>query len=285
MIENRIKTVLLLGLLTGLLLGVGWLIGGYQGMSIGLVIALGINFVSYWFSDKIVLMLYGAKPAGKEYGYLHEIVADVAKKADIPKPKVYVITTPQANAFATGRNPQHAVVACTTGILDLLDRDELKAVIGHEISHVKHRDILIGSVAAAIAGVISYVAFMARWAAIFGGFGGRDDERGGGALELLVLAIVTPIIATLIQLAISRSREYLADEGGAKITKMPLKLASALEKISGSVQRHPFAAHASTTSTAHLFIANPFKGMGLLALFSTHPPVAERARRLRMMKV
>ncbi len=285
MIKNQLKTAVLLGLLTGLLLGVGWLIGGYQGLTIGLVIALGINFVSYWFSDKIVLMLYGAKPAGKEYAWLEQMVAQLASHAGLPKPRVFIVSTPQANAFATGRNPKHAVVACTTGILQLLDKDELRAVLGHELSHVRNRDILVSSVAAAIAGVISYVAMMARWAALFGGFGGRDNERGGNVLELIVLAIITPLVATLIQLAISRSREYLADASGAKLTRQPLQLASALEKIAGSVRHHPFAMHASTTSTAHLFISNPFRANALLALLSTHPPTAERVRRLREMRV
>lgn len=284
MMENQLKTVLLLGLLSGLLLGVGFLIGGVQGLTIGLVFGLGFNFVSYWFSDKIVLALYGAQPAGKEHDELQQIVADVARAAGIKKPKVYVIKTPQANAFATGRNEKHAVVACTTGILELLDRDELCAVIGHEISHVKNKDILIGTIAAGIAAVISYVGMIARWGAIFGGFGGRD-ERDTNLLELLVLGIVTPLIALLIQLAISRSREYLADASGARITKMPLKLASALEKISGSVKTHPFAAHASTTATSHLFIENPLTAEGFFALLSTHPPVKERAKRLRGMKV
>ena len=285
MIKNQLKAAALLGLLSGLLLFVGYLIGGYQGLTIGLIFALGFNFISYWFSDKIVLALYRAKPVTGQYKYVEEMVAEVAKSASLPKPRVYIINTPQANAFASGRNEKHAVVACTTGILNILDKDELKAVIGHEISHVKNKDILISTIAAGIASVISYVAMMARWAAIFGGFGNRDNERGGNVLELIVLGIVTPIIATLIQLAISRSREYLADESGAKITKMPLKLASALEKIHNSVQHHPFAAHASTTATAHLFISNPFRGKSLLAFFSTHPDVKERVRRLKLIKI
>ncbi len=284
MLKNQLKTVALLGLLSGLLLGVGYLIGGYQGLTIGLIIALAFNFISYWFSDKIVLALYRAKPAGKEYDYLHTMVKELATKANIPKPKVYIINTPQANAFATGRNPKKAVVACTTGILQLLTKDELKAVLAHELSHVKNRDILVSSIAAGIAAVISYVAFMARWAAIFGGFGGRDRE-GSNIFELLVLGIITPLMATLIQLAISRSREYLADASGAKLTGQPLHLASALEKIAGSIQHYPFAAHASTTSTAHLFISNPFRNAGLMHFFSTHPPTEERVKRLKEMKL
>ncbi len=284
MINNQLKTVVLLGLLSGLLLGVGWLIGGYQGLTIGLIFGLGFNFVSYWFSDRIVLALYRAKPADREEYYnLHRIVESVAERAGLPKPRVYIIDTPQANAFATGRNPQRAVVACTTGILSLLDKEELEGVIGHEISHVKNRDILVGTIAAGIAAVISYIAFMARWAAIFGGFG--RDERDSNGLELLILGILTPIIATLIQLAVSRSREFLADESGAHVTGKPLALARALEKISGSVQHHPFAPHASTTATAHLFISNPFRNVGWLHLFSTHPPTAERVRRLKQINV
>ena len=284
MIPNQLKTVLLLGLLSGLFLFVGWLIGGYHGLTIGLVIALGFNFISYWLSDRIVLALYGAKPAGKEEHYnLHRIVEGVAEKVQLPKPRIYIIDTPQANAFATGRNPKHAVVACTTGILNILDKDELEAVIGHEISHIKNRDILVSTIAAGIAAVISYVAFMVRWAAIFGGFSRND--RDSNVLELIVLGILTPIIATLIQLAISRSREYLADESGAHITKKPAALASALEKIAGSINHHPLAPHASTTSTAHLFISNPFRNIGWLHLFSTHPPTAERVKRLNQLKL
>jgi heat shock protein HtpX len=283
MLPNQLKTALLLGLLGSLFLFVGYLIGGYQGLTIGLIFALGFNFITYWFSDRIVLALYGAKQAGKEEYYnLHRIVESVAQKAQLPKPRVYIINSPQANAFATGRNQKRAVVACTTGILNILDKDELEAVIGHEISHIKNSDILVGTIAAGIAAVISYVAFMARWAAIFGGFG-RDDRDSNG-LELIVLGILTPIIATLIQLAISRSREFLADESGAHITQKPLALASALEKIAGSVHHHPLAPHASTTATAHLFISNPFRNLGWLHLFSTHPSTADRVKRLKELK-
>src|SRR3989344_269034 len=281
MSNNQLKTIVFLGLLSGLLLAAGWLIGGTTGITIGLGIALVTNAGSYWFSDKIVLALYRAKPADeKEYKHIHQMVEELAAKARIPKPRVYIINSPQANAFATGRNPEHAVVACTTGILQLLTKEELRGVLGHELSHITNRDILISSVAAGIAAVISYIAFVARWAAIFGG--GRDRENNG--LELIVLAIVTPIIATLLQLAISRSREYLADSSGAKLTGHPEHLATALEKISGSVKAHPFEAHASTTATAHLFISNPFRVNAFLNLLSTHPPAEERIRRLRAMK-
>ncbi|HLC74921.1 MAG TPA: zinc metalloprotease HtpX [Candidatus Nanoarchaeia archaeon] len=281
MSNNQLKTIVFLGLLSGLLLAAGWLIGGTTGITIGLGIALVTNAGSYWFSDKIVLALYRAKPADeKEYKHIHQMVEELAAKARIPKPRIYIINSPQANAFATGRNPEHAVVACTTGILQLLTKEELRGVLGHELSHITNRDILISSVAAGIAAVISYIAFVARWAAIFGG--GRDRENNG--LELIVLAIVTPIIATLLQLAISRSREYLADSSGAKLTGHPEHLATALEKISGSVHAHPLAAHASTTATAHLFISNPFRANAFLNLLSTHPPAQERVRRLRAMR-
>jgi len=262
-------------------LGAGWLMGGYQGLTIGLIIALITNLGSYWFSDKIVLAIYRAKSADKtEYTYLHQMIEELAAKAHIPKPRIYIINSPQMNAFATGRNPEHAVVACTTGILQHLTRDELKGVLGHELSHITNRDILISSIAAGIAAVISYIAFIARFAAIFGG--GRD--RDNNVLELLVLAIITPILATMLQLAISRSREYIADSSGAKLTGHPEHLASALEKIAGSVKAHPLAPHASTTATAHLFISSPFRANAFLNLLSTHPPADERIRRLRAMK-
>ncbi|MBS3138375.1 zinc metalloprotease HtpX [Candidatus Woesearchaeota archaeon] len=279
--HNQLKTVLFLSLLSGLLLGAGWLMGGYQGLTIGLIIALITNLGSYWFSDKIVLAIYRAKSADKtEYTYLHQMIEELAAKAHIPKPRIYIINSPQMNAFATGRNPEHAVVACTTGILQHLTRDELKGVLGHELSHITNRDILISSIAAGIAAVISYIAFIARFAAIFGG--GRD--RDNNVLELLVLAIITPILATMLQLAISRSREYIADSSGAKLTGHPEHLASALEKIAGSVKAHPLAPHASTTATAHLFISSPFRANAFLNLLSTHPPADERIRRLRAMK-
>jgi heat shock protein HtpX len=279
---NQLKTAFLLALLSGILLGVGWLIGGYEGLTIGLLIALGFNLVSYWYSHKIVLMLYRAKPAGSEHARIDIMLEELARKAKLPKPKLFIVTTPQMNAFATGRNYANAVIACTTGLLQALDENELRGVLAHELSHIKNRDMLVSTVAAGIAAVISYVAFIARWGAIFGGFGGRNDRNN--VLELLVLAIVTPLAATLIRLAISRSREYLADESGAKITGEPQHLASALQKISSSVQQHPFRSHSSTTSTAHMFISNPFKGRSLFHLFSTHPPTTERVKRLESMR-
>ncbi len=286
MIRNKIKTALLLGALTGLLLLIGGLAGGQTGLLIGLVLALLMNFASYWWSDKLVLMMYHAKEADKKtQAKLYQVVKDIADEARMPLPRVYIIDTAQANAFATGRSPKHASVAVTTGILDLLTEKELKGVLAHEMGHVKNRDILISSAAAMIAGIISYIAAMARWTAIFGGFGGdRNREGGGNILELIILAVIAPLMAVIIQLAISRSREYLADETGAKIIKDSASLARALEKIEASVKSHPFQKIGATKATAHLFISNPFSGKSLLKLFSTHPSTAERVKRLRAMK-
>ncbi len=285
MLKNQLKTVLLLGLLTSLFLIIGALAGGRTGLLIGLLFALGMNFVSYWWSAKIVLWMYKAKEAdAKEYAHLYTIVKEIAHTAGLPLPKVYIIDTPQSNALATGRNPEHAVVAVTTGILQLLTKEELQGVLAHEMGHVKNRDILISTIAATIAGVISYVAMIARWGAIFGGLG-KDGERGNGLIELLVLGIIAPLMAMIIQLAISRSREYLADETGAKLVKDPQALASALEKIEKNVAHYPFQAVGSTQATAHLFIANPFKGGVWLSMFSTHPKTELRCKRLREMKI
>ncbi len=286
MIQNQIKTVLFLGGLTGLLIAIGGLLGGRSGLLIGLLFAGILNFVSYWFSAKIVLWMYKAKEAErKEQALVYSIVEDIAKKASLPMPKVYIIETPQSNAFATGRNPDHAVVAVTRGILQLLTKEELCGVLAHELGHVKNRDILISTIAATIAGVISYIAMIARWGAIFGGFGGKDNERGGGLIEILVLSIIAPLMAMIIQMAISRSREYLADETGAKLVKDPEALARALEKIEKNVAHYPFQAVGTTNATAHLFIHNPFKGKSMLNLFSTHPATEARCQRLRSMKV
>jgi len=285
MIKNQIKTVFLLALLTGLLLGVGQLLGGSSGLTIAFAFAIIMNFGAYWWSDKIVLAMYHAKPVTENTApKLYKIVKEVTHLVNIPMPKVYIIPTMHSNAFATGRSPKHAAVACTQGILNLLNENELKGVIAHEISHIKNRDILISSIAATIAGVIAFVAMMARWAAIFGGFGGRD-RNGGGLLELLVLAIVTPIIATLIQLAISRSREYLADESAARTLHSSEGLASALQKLHSDIKQKPLRAMSTTESTAHMFIANPFKGGGFLSLFMTHPPMEKRIARLRELRV
>ncbi len=276
---NQLKTVIFLAALTGILIWVGsfW---GYSGMTIALILAIIMNFVSYWFSDKIVLSIYKAREVQeKDCLRLYKIVKEAASLADIPIPKVYTINSSHSNAFATGRNSKHAAVACTTGILDLLNDDELKGVIAHEISHIKNKDTLIQSVSATIAGVISYVALMARWAAIFGGYG-RDND-GPNAFELLVLAILTPLLASIIQLAISRSREFLADESAAKMLHDGLGLASALERLEEDIKRKPLRPISTTETTAHLFIANPFSTKGIVNLFSTHPPMEERIRRLR----
>lgn len=278
---NQIKTIILLSLLTGLMLIAGYFIGGNYGITIAFAIAILMNFGSYFYSDKIVLRMYRAQQAKKsEYPKLHKIVEEVSKNAGIPKPKVYIVPAENANAFATGRNPKNAVIACTQGILKILDDTELKGVIAHEIAHVKNRDILVATIAATIAAVISYLAMMARFAAIFGGM--RDD-RGGNGLSLLFLAILTPIIAVIIQLAISRSREYLADSTGAHFTKEPKALASALHKLEQANKNNPILF--GNTATSSLFITNPFSARGLVSLFSTHPAMPERIKRLNEMKI
>lgn len=282
MIKNQIKTVLLLGLLTGLLLGIGQLLGGRTGLLIGLVFAIIMNFSSYWFSDKIVLAIYRAKEASKEqYPKLHSIVEEVSLASNLPKPKVYIIPSEASNAFATGRNKKNSVIAVTKGILQLLSKEELKGVIAHEMAHIKNRDILISTIAATIAGVISYIAFMARFTAISGGMGGDRDR--GSALQLIALAIVAPLIALIIRLTISRSREYLADETGARIIKNSSPLANALEKLHHSARATPL--RFGSEATSHLFIVNPFTRKSLLNLFSTHPDINERIKRLQQLKV
>ncbi len=279
---NRLKTLVLLSVLAGILMGVGYLIGGTSGLTIGLVLAILMNFGTYWFSDKIVLKIYRAQEVKKkDMPEYHKTVEEITKAAGIPMPKLYIVPSDAPNAFATGRNPNHAAVACTKGILSLLTKEELKGVLAHEVSHIKNRDILITTIAATIAAVISYVGFMARWAAIFGG-GGRDDNRNN-LLGIIVLGIITPLIAMLLQLAISRSREYLADETGAKTIKDPKALASALEKIEKGIKLHPMRFGSPATSS--LFIENPFSAHGMMALLSTHPPTKSRVERLRRMKV
>ncbi|MAG60243.1 protease HtpX [archaeon] len=285
MIKNQLKTAALLAALTAIFLLIGGAIGGRTGLTFALIFAGGMNFVSYFWSHKIVLKLYKAKEADEnQYSELYSMVREIASSAGLPVPKVYIVNTQQANAFATGRNPKNAVIAVTTGIMQLLSRSELKGVLAHEMGHVKNRDILVSSVAATIAGVISYIAMMARWAAIFGGFGG-DRDRSGGIIELLVLAIIAPIMAMIIQFAISRSREYLADETGAKLIGDPYSLATALEKIEANVKHHPFQRMGSTEATAHLFISNPLKKSNFLEMFSTHPTTSRRVNRLRDMRL
>jgi len=280
--ENRIKTVLLLAGMTVFLIVIGKLLGGRTGMYLAFILALGMNFFSYWFSDKIVLKMYGAQettPA--DVPQLHQIVEELAREAGIPKPRVYIISDDSPNAFATGRNPEHAAVAATQGIMRLLTPVELKGVLAHEIGHVRNRDILIQTIAATMAGAIMILADMARFGAIFGM--GRDDEEGGGAgiLGVLVMSIIAPIAAMLIQMAISRSREYLADETGARLSHNPESLARALEKLALGVQRAPMDA---SPATAHMFIVNPLTGSTLMNLFSTHPPIEDRVARLRAMR-
>lgn len=279
MINNQIKTALLLGLLTGLLLFLGYLIGGNTGIFVGLVLSILMNFGTYWFSDKIVLMMYKAKQVDKNHE-LYKLVEGIAKEARLPMPKVYIIPANNLNAFATGRSPKNAAVAATEGIIRNLTKEELKGVMAHELSHVKNRDTLIATIAATIAGVISYLAYMTRFAAMFGN---RDNENSGNIFALLGLAILTPIIATIIQLAISRSREYIADESGARMIKNPEALARALEKLELHNKAHPMMFGSPATSS--LFIVNPFRGQALLNLFSTHPQVQERVKRLRALKI
>jgi len=280
---NTIKTALLLGALTGLLMLIGGYFGSQQGVIIAFIFAMVMNFGSYWFSDKIVLRMYKAQEVSEgQAPELYSIVKDLALKASIPMPRVYIIPGDAPNAFATGRNETHAVVAVTEGILRILNREELEGVIAHELTHIKNRDILIGSIAATIAGAIVMLAHMAQWAAIFGGVSRDNDEEGGGGIfGLIIMAILAPLAATLIQMAISRSREYLADDGGAQISRKPYGLASALEKMAGASQVIPMKVN---PSTAHMFIVSPLTGRSLMNLFSTHPPIEERIARLRGMR-
>jgi len=272
---NSVKTVLLLGGLSALLLAIGELLGGSGGLMVAFVIALIMNFGSYWFSDKIVLRMYRAQEVGPDHP-LSRVVARLTQRAGLPMPRVYVIPTLSPNAFATGRNPQHAAVAATEGILRLLDEQELEGVLAHELSHVKHRDILISSIAATLAATIMMVARMAQFAAFFGG--GRDDDRGGSnPIALLATVIFAPLAAVLIQAAISRSREFSADAGGAGIAGSPYGLVNALKKIEVASKQVPLEAN---PATAHMFIIKPFSVSGLLSIFSTHPPTEQRIRAL-----
>src|SRR6516225_1461340 len=276
---NYLKTAFLLALMTGLIMVVGGLLGGERGMLIALVFAGVLNFVSYWFSDKMVLAMYrGREVSPAEAPRFHAIVDRLVARSGLPKPKLYVLPGDSPNAFATGRNPQHAAVAATEGILSLMNDEELEGVIAHELSHVKNRDILISSIAATIAGAITFIAQMAKWGAIFGGYGGRDEREGGGNIfVVLATAIVAPIAAMIVQMAISRSREFGADATGAAMAGQPYGLASALQKLDTYSKRIPMDA---TPATAHLFIVSPFSGSALMRLFSTHPPIEERVRRL-----
>ena len=284
--KNMLKTTVLLAALTGLLILIGDYFGGTGGMIIAFLFAVILNFGSYWYSDKIVLKMYGARevtPA--ESPNLHRIVDGLAMKAQLPKPKVYIVESGMPNAFATGRDPKHATVSVTTGILNLLSHEEIEGVLAHELAHVMNRDTLISAVTATIAGVITMLATWAQWAAIFGGFGSRDDDNGG-IIGLIAMAIVAPLAATLIQLAISRSREYAADEEGAIICRKPWALADALEKLEyGNSNFKPSISDVQPKeSSAHMFIVNPLKGGMIQSLFSTHPVTNERVKRLRAMR-
>ncbi len=275
---NYVKTTLLLGALTGLILLCGGLLGGRTGMLIALALAGLMNFGSYWFSDKLVLARYRAKPVAEaEAPRLHAILDRLCASAGLPKPKLYILPEKAPNAFATGRNPAHAAVAVTAGLLEAMDQDEVEGVIAHELAHIKNRDILISSIAATIAGAITVVASMARWGALFGGFGDRNGRSGGSPLAMLAMAIVAPIAALVIQMAVSRSREYAADATGARIAGNPHGLARALEKLSQLNRRIPMDA---SPASSHLFIVMPLSAGTLSNMFSTHPPVAERIRRL-----
>jgi heat shock protein HtpX len=278
---NQAKTFFLMVVLTIILVGLGSMIGGKNGAVLAFGVALIINMVSYWFSDRIVLAMYKAQEVSEgEAPELYSIVATLAQRASLPMPRVYIIESDSPNAFATGRNPEHAVVAVTTGILRVLNRQELEGVLAHELTHVKNRDILISTVAAALAGAITMLASWARWSLFFGGRG--DDEEGGGNIvSVIIFSMVAAFAAMLIQLAISRSREYLADAGGAHLAGNPMFLANALRRLDTAVARSPMPD--ANPSTAHMFIVNPFSAKGIVSLFSTHPPMEERIRRLEEM--
>jgi len=280
-VSNTIKTTLLLGLLTGIILLIGDFMGGSRGVELAFLVAIAMNFFSYWFSDKIVLRAYQAKQLSQdEAPELYNIVRELAAASGTPMPRLYLVESDTPNAFATGRNPHHAAVAVTSGILRICTWDELKGVLAHELSHVNNRDILTSSIAATLAGAIMMIATWVRWGALLGGFGGDREEGEGGMVGLLIMAIIAPLAATLIQLAISRTREYQADRSGAKLTHNPLLLANALRKLEVANERMPLAA---SPNTAHLFIVNPLSAQGLTRLFSTHPPLEERIRRLEEM--
>jgi len=284
MIFNWIKTAVLLAALSGLLLFFGALFGGSSGLQIALFIALLMNIVTYFFSEKIVLKMYRAKPLDQErYPHVYRTVQELTQSMHIPIPKLWIIDSPMANAFATGRNPKHASVAITSGIMQILDDHELRGVLAHELAHIKNRDILIATIAATIATAIGYMASMLHHFAFWGALSGSSRRRGSNPLVMILVAILMPIAAALIQLAISRSREYLADEAGARHSKDPLALASALEKLHTATQHNHIKQEKNKMSTASLFIVHPFSGKGMVNLFSTHPPVTQRIARLQKM--
>jgi len=276
---NTAKTFILMAALTALFMVGGRVLAGQQGMIIALVMALGLNFFAYWNSDKMALAMNKAREVTEaEAPDLHQLVANLASRAGIPKPRIYIVDNPTPNAFATGRNPEHAAVAVTTGIMQVLNREELEGVLGHELGHIKNRDILISSIAAVMAGAISYLATMAQWAMIFGGR--SDDEEGGSPIATLVMMLVAPLAASLIQMAISRSREYIADATGAEISGHPKALAGALQKLADYNRQRPMDVN---PASAQMYIVNPLSGGALAGLFSTHPPMEERIRRLLAM--
>lgn len=281
---NNVKTLFLFSLLTGLLVAIGWIIGGYGGMIAFLVLAGIMNFAAFWFSDKLVLRMSGAREVtADEEPRLHALVEDVVGLTGLPKPKVYIVQSDTPNAFATGRNPKNAAVAVTTGIARILDYQELKAVIAHELGHIRNRDTLIQTVVATVAGAITMIAWMLQWTLLFGGGrrGGRDNPLA--IIGLLAAVILAPLAATVIRLAISRAREFEADATGARMIHDPEALASALLKLHQGVQMHPLPDNGATEATAHLYIVNPLKSEGLVGLFATHPSIEERVRRLRAM--
>ena len=280
---NMFKTALLLAVLTAMLVLIGGAVGGRQGMLVAFVFALFMNFFSYWFSDRIVLAMYGARPIEEAQAPgLYAIVRRLAMRARIPMPRVYMIENDSPNAFATGRNPEHAAVAVTDGIMRILDDEELEGVLAHELAHVANRDVLISTVAATLAGAITYLAHMAQWAAFFGGRSRDDEEGGGNPLVMILFAVLAPIAAMLVQLAVSRAREFQADASGARLAGRSYGLAKALEKIEVASRLEPLPAN---PATAHLFIVNPLTGQSFARLFSTHPPTEERIARLRAMRL
>jgi heat shock protein HtpX len=280
--SNVFKTGLLLAVLTAMLVLLGGALGGRQGMVIAFMFALAMNFASYWWSDKIVLAMYRAQPITEAQAPgLYGMVRRLATRAGVPMPRVYLIPTDQPNAFATGRNPEHAVVAVTEGIMRILDDDELEGVLAHELAHVTNRDILISTIAATLAGAITYLAHMAQWAAIFGG-GRHDDDDAPSPVVMILMAVVAPIAAMLVQMAVSRSREFQADATGARLAGRTWGLSKALEKLEIAKEAAPMNAN---PATAHLFIVNPLSGQALMRLFSTHPPIEERIARLRAMRL
>jgi heat shock protein HtpX len=281
---NYFKTFILMLLLTVLLIVAGGLLGGETGMIIALIFAAVMNMGTYWFSDKMVLSMYHATPVTEsEQPELYSIVRNLSQKGNLPMPKVYIVEEDTPNAFATGRNPKHAAVCVTSGIMKILNRDELSGVLGHELTHVKNRDILIGSVAATVAGAISMLAMMAEWGAMFSGFGGRGEDKDDNIIALIAMAIIAPLVASLIQLAISRQREYAADRGGANLSGNPLSLASALNKLEAGNDAEPMPDSKMANITAHMFIVNPLRGGGFKKLFSTHPATEDRIARLKEM--